>query len=179
MANIYPLPNQFVLDTDDHIKLGDSWHSFNHIKRIDEDKLSFVITDEDPFLIQENIGVNADDYYYLHVEMSIVAKTIYAQVFFSTVDNPNISMDKSLFFRIIPDGLSHSYYINMSHNNKWRGFVKTIRLDPAQYHDVYGWDKNYCDVFTIENVEFIKNIPDNIEECMTASDLKHNGFSFR
>lgn len=178
VANIYLLPNQTALDGDDHIILSNSWHSFNHVQQIDDDKLCFLITDEDPFIIQENIGINADEYDYLHVKMSTTAKTIYAQVYFSTVDNPHISMDKSLFFRITPDGLSHSYYINMSRNSKWRGFVKSIRFDPAQYHDDYGWDKNHYAICTIEKVEFIKRIPDGIEECMTASDLKDDGSTF-
>lgn len=178
IANIYPLPNQSTIDSNDHIVLSNSWHSFNHVQRINENKLSFVITDEDPFIVQENIGVNADEYNYLHVEMSTTVKTIYAQVYFSTIDNPHISMDKSIFFKILPDGLSHSYFINMSYNDKWRGFVKTIRFDPAQYHDDYGWDKNHYSICTIEKVEFVKNIPDGIEECMTASYLKDDGSTF-
>lgn len=177
-ANIYPLPNQSAPGANDHIILSDSWHSFHHIQQIDAEKLSFLITDEDPFIIQENIGVNADEYDYLHLRMSTIAKTIYAQVYFSTVENPNISMDKSLFFKIIPDGLYHSYYINMSHNSNWKGFVKTIRIDPAQYHDNYEWDKDHCDICTIDKVEFVKNIPNDLNECMTASDLKDDGSTF-
>lgn len=46
-------------------------------------------------------------------------------------------MDKSLFFKIIPDGQSHTYVINMARNDLWEGLVQTIRFDPAQFYEVY------------------------------------------
>lgn len=63
--------------------------------------------------------------------------TIYAQIYFTTLENPHISMDKSLFFKIIPDGQSHTYVINMARNDLWEGLVQTIRFDPAQFYEVY------------------------------------------
>lgn len=177
IANIFPLPNQYNIDLD-AITLNNSWHSYHHIEQINEGELNFLITDEDPFIVKDNIGVNADAYKYLHIEMCTTAKTIYAQVYFSTTDNPDITMDKSLFFKINPDGIFHSYYIKMSANNKWQGFVKSIRIDPAQYHDNYGWDSKRLDTCTISLVEFIKNIPDGVAECMTATDLEDDGSTF-
>ena len=176
--NVYPLPNQSIVKTSDCIVLNNAWHSFHHVQQLNEKELRFLITDEDPFLIQENIGVDANEFIYLHVKMTTTVKTIYAQVYFSTVENPHISMDKSLFFKIIPDGSSHSYYINMSHNSRWKGFVKAIRFDPAQYHDNYAWSKDRHEICTIEKIEFIKNIPTGFAECMTANSLEDDGSTF-
>lgn len=177
IANIFPLPNQHNNDLN-VITLDNSWHSYHHVEQLNEGILNFLITDEDPYIVKDNIGVNADIYQYLHIEMCTTAKTIYAQIYFSTIDNPGITMDKSLFFKINPDGFFHSYYINMSNNNKWRGFVKSIRIDPAQYHDNYEWDSKRLDTCTISIVEFTKKIPDGVIECMTATDLEDDGTTF-
>ena len=123
--------------------------------------------------------LHADEYKYLHVKMSTTVTTIYAQVFFSTVDNPYISMDKSLFFKIKPSEDLQSYYINMSHNSNWQGFVKTLRIDPAQYHDNYVWNGNNQEECVIEMVEFIKHIPDGEEECLIAMSLADDGSTFK
>ena len=87
-------------------------------------------------------------------------------------------MDKSLFFKIIPDGISHSYYINMSNNINWHGFVKAIRFDPAQYHDLYEWDNDEHNKCVIDKLEFLTSIPDDATECSTATNLKDDGSTF-
>lgn len=177
--NLYPLPNQIENTAQNYIELDDSWHGFHHLKRNNDQILKFIITDEDPFMIQDNIGLNADEYPYLHIEMSTTAKTIYAQIYFSTIDSPHVSVDKSLFFKIIPDGKTHSYFINMSANINWRGFVKAIRFDPAQFHDAYEWDKKSYSTCTIEKIGFMQAIPNGTRECMTAMNLKDDGSTFK
>ena len=178
---LYPLPNQKNNNPEENIVLSNSWQGYHHIQFENNrmGQLVLQIIDEDPYIIQENIGINADEYIYLHIKMSTTVQTVYAQVYFSTVDNPHISMEKSLFFKIIPDGVSHSYYINMSHNAFWHGFVKALRFDPAQYHDFYEWNHNKNTICTIEMVEFTKRIPDGTDECMTAISLKDDGSTFK
>ena len=102
----------------------------------------------------------------------------YAQVYFATIDNPYISMDKSLFYKIESDGNAHSYYIDMRHNRRWKGIVQKIRFDPAQYHDNYPRSESAAGECTIECIEFLSRMPDGEVECMVADQLKDDGSTF-
>ena len=179
--NLYPMFTQTNMEAIS-INLDDSWTGYHHARRItssDNDEFQLLLIDEDPFMVREKLGIDADKYSYLHIRMSTTANTIYAQIYFTTVDNPNISMDKSLFFKINPDGKTHSYYIKMAHNYMWHGVVQMIRFDPAQYHDDYTWERGMTSMCKIEKIEFLRNKPDDIIECMVASELQDDGSTFR
>lgn len=180
-VNVYPLSD---ITSADHVtlKMDDRWSGYHHAQRLDDTttgEMVLAITDEDPFVVREQVGVDADVCPYIRIKMSTTTNTIYAQLYFSTVDNPNVSMDKSLFFRIIPDGECHSYYINMSRHKQWHGLIQTIRFDPAQYHDDYLWNKDDTNVCKIKCIEFLKNKPDDVVECMVDTMIEENGSNFR
>lgn len=180
-VNVYALSDSAFSD---HVtlKMDDRWSGYHHVKRLDNiptGEMILSITDEDPFVVREQIGVYADACPYIHVRMSTTAPTIYAQIYFSTVSNPNLSMDKSLFFKIIPDGQYHSYYINMSQHNQWRGLIQTIRFDPAQFHDDYPWNKDEASECKLACMEFLKRKPDDVDECMTDYMIEEDGSNFR
>lgn len=180
-VNVYPL---FDITSADHVtlKMDDRWSDYHHVKRLDDTTIGemvLAITDEDPFVVREHVGVDADACPYIHIKMSTTVPTIYAQIYFSTVDNPNLSMDRSLFFKITPDDKCHSYYINMSRHNQWRGIIQTIRFDPAQFHDDYLWNKHDAGVCKLECVEFLKEKPDDANECMADTMIEDDGSNFR
>lgn len=161
MINLYSMNNQYDSDSIS-VCLPEGWQVDHHVKRVDSsDKkgLTLQITDEDPYIIRESICIDADMYPYFGICMSTTAKTNCAQIYFTTVDSPYISMDKSLFFNVIPDGKSHFYYIDMRHNDKWHGLVQTMRLDPAQFYDEYPWENNREAICNIENIMFLKELP--------------------
>ena len=163
------------------IELRGDWSGCHHLKFLDsstDKEMRMRITDEDPYIEKEQIYIDADHCPYLHIRMKTTAQTIYAQVYFATIDNPYISMDKSLFYKIELDDNMHSYYINMRHNRRWKGIVQKIRLDPAQYHDNYPWSKSAAGECTIECIEFLSRMPDGEVECMVADHLKDDGSTF-
>lgn len=159
------------------IALDNCWGGYHHMERLPfqtTHTLHLHIINEDPFLVREHLAVLADKYPYLHIRMSSTVNTIYAQVFFATMENSSISADKSLFFRINPDGQRHSYYIRMSNNPLWKGVVQTVRFDPAQYHGTYTWDEKEPNTCWIERIEFVKTMPTQCIECNVASLLQED-----
>ena len=179
IVNLYSFNN--MLNDKVTLDVYDNWQEYHHVKRINslDNKLTLLITDEDPYITRDKIGIDAENYPYLCIQMSTTASSIYAQIYFTTVDSPYISMDKSLFFKVIPDGESHLYCINMSKNSLWTGLIQTIRFDPVQYHGVYSWEKNNKNVCKIESITFSTEKPTNIDECMIAYKLNDDGSTFR
>lgn len=162
------------------VSLDESLYGYHDIQRIlsTNDMLQLKLIGEDPFIIKENISIDADKFSYLHIIMSSTAKTIYAQVYFSTIDNPYITEDKSLFFKVNPDGRPHSYYVRMSNNPLWSGIVQMLRLDPAQYHDIFDWKGEPEGVCNIEKFEFVQNKPHGEDDCQVAMGLREDGTTF-
>lgn len=177
----YPLMQKKDTGSVYSIDLDMSWSGYHHVRQLNilpPNEIALQVVDEDPYIEKEHICIDTDKYLYLHIRMRTTSKTIYAQVYFATIDNPYISMDKSLFFKIEPDGNMHSYYINMEHNRRWKGIVQKIRLDPAQYHDNYPWSESAAGECTIERIEFLSQMPDGEVECMVADQLKDDGSTF-
>lgn len=178
---VYPLLQKSNDGKAYSIDLDMTWSGYHHIKQLrmlPPNEITLQIIDEDPYIEKEHICIDTDKYQYLHIRMGTTAKTIYAQVYFATIENPYISMDKSLFFKINPDGNMHSYYIKMSHNRLWKGIVQKIRFDPAQYHDNYPWEEGSMGTCTIEHVEFLSQIPEEADACMVADYLEDDGSTF-
>lgn len=179
---VYPLKSELLDSTKYILDLKAEWSEYHHIIQMDSsatNRILLTIINEDPYMEKEGLYINADKFEYLHVRMSTTAKTIYAQIFFASVNSPYISVDKSLFFKIVPDGQMHDYYIKMTRNGKWHGIIKKIRLDPAQYHDIYLWEGNMNGVCEIECIEFLDKKPDYMDECMVADWLKDDGSTFK
>jgi len=53
-----------------------------------------------------------------------------AQIFWTRFDSPNFSEDKSVTFKVIPDGIYRTYKVNLSDSAGYRGVITGIRLDP-------------------------------------------------
>lgn len=177
----YSLMRKTDIDSAYSIDLDMSWSGYHHVKQLSilpPNEITLQVVDEDPYIEKEHVCIDTDKYPYLHIRMRSTTKTIYAQVYFATIDNPYISMDKSLFYKIESDGNMHSYYINMRHNRLWKGVVQKIRLDPAQYHDNYPWSENAGGECTIERIEFLSQMPEGEVECMVADQLKDDGSTF-
>ena len=178
--NVYPLDQKKNIDIV-KLPLDESWRGRHHLDCCwisDTNALLLSIQGEDPFIIKEEIGVDADIYPYIHIKMRTDVKTTYAQIFFATIELPNLSMNRSMFINIIPDGASHSYYVNMARHKQWRGIIKTIRFDPAQYHDIFLWDDDKGTMCMLECFEFVRNKPDNAEDCLTVIELEDDRSTF-
>ena len=66
-------------------------------------------------------------------------------VFFDTKDSPGLAADKvgnTQFAKYIDEGDGwYTVIVNMAINPKWKGTVTTLRLDPANAHGTYYFDK--------------------------------------
>ena len=178
---VYPLMQKGDNGSAYSIDLDMTWSGYHHVKQLSilpPNEITLQVVGEDPHIEKEHVCIDTDKYPYLHIRMRSTTKTIYAQVYFATIDNPYISMDKSLFYKIESDGNAHSYYIDMRHNRRWKGIVQKIRFDPAQYHDNYPWSKSAAGECTIECIEFLSRMPDGEVECMVADHLKDDGSTF-
>ncbi len=56
-----------------------------------------------------------------------------AELFYTTVDSPYLSQDKSVRFHINPNDDMRTYTIDMREHEKWKGLVRSFRLDPVHY----------------------------------------------
>lgn len=95
--------------------------------------MRFHITGTDPYMTYDHLGINADTIKYIHIRMTTNDSSDASQLFFSTVENPYISSDQSVTFRVIPDGEMRTYTIDMREHPNWKGLVRLIRFDPADY----------------------------------------------
>lgn len=137
---LFPFENQMQTEKFINIPIDNKWNISHHVDITnDNNKLTLTYTGEDPFIIRDRIGIDADHYNILNISMSILSNTIYAQVFFITTDSPGWSGEKSAYFRVIPDGSPHSYYIDMKSNPQWVGKICSLRIDPSQFCIKYPW----------------------------------------
>lgn len=173
-VNVYSLVNHSSSDNI-VLEMNGQWNGYHHVSRLEQvatDEMMLVVTGEDPFIIREKIGVDADSYPYIHIRMSTTVQTIYAQIYFATLDNPAISQERSLFFQTIPDGEYHSYYVHMSEHAQWQGLIETIRFDPAQFSKTYPWNKSNSSICQISHFELLKSKPNGAVACVVMSDLQ-------
>ena len=136
------------------------WHNFHHIENIvyKETYIKFNITGIDPNMTYNNLGVNADHVKYIQVRMKTNDKICLSKIFFSTVDSPNISPEKSVEFHIHPDDNMRTYTIDMSEHPKWKGLIQTIRLDPIECKRDQIQDLEYAEC-CLESISFTKHPP--------------------
>ncbi|MFR1518449.1 MAG: hypothetical protein ACLSVG_06705 [Clostridia bacterium] len=111
------------------------WQDFHDIRNVkyDASGMRFHITGTDPYMTYDHLGINADTIKYIHIRMKTNDSSDASQLFFSTVENPYISSDQSVTFRVIPDGEMRTYTIDMREHPNWKGLVRSIRFDPADY----------------------------------------------
>ena len=101
---------------------------------------------------KEAMDVNIDDCDYVRVTMraqkDIDTDVLTAYLFFATDDYPNVEEPTRTAFQIPNGGDMATYYVKMSGNNRWRGNLKTLRLDPTNGGS-----------FELDSIEILQNDP--------------------
>jgi len=85
----------------------------------------------DPQLWSPRTFWQARDASVLRIEAAFNTTQKSATVFFSTLKENRISADKSLSFDIKPDGQFHTYDVDLSPSQKYKGVITRLRLDPV------------------------------------------------
>ena len=80
-----------------------------------------------------------------------------AELFYITVDSPYLSQDKSARFHINPNDNIRTYTIDMREHEKWKGLVRSFRLDPVHY--LRGQVRNKDSICRIESINFTSEKP--------------------
>lgn len=111
------------------------WHSYNDMDNIQYENgaMVFDITGIDPFMICDDINIDADKIKYINIRMQSTDDSDIAELFYTTVDSPYLSQDKSVRFHINPNDDMRTYIIDMREHEKWKGLVCSFRLDPVHY----------------------------------------------
>lgn len=95
--------------------------------------LTTISIGDDPYMNYEPTKINASEYSELVIRMK-TSKGKSAQVFWST-DSESLSESTSMRFSIISDGKFHDYIVPVGRNNKWKGIITSLRLDPTESAD--------------------------------------------
>ncbi len=93
-------------------------------------ELRVKLENNDPQIISPLGFWHASDAPHLQIEAACRLHNGNAQVFWGRMDSPDFSEDKSLWFRLIPDGKYHRYTLNLSAAPQYKGVVTRLRLDP-------------------------------------------------
>lgn len=111
------------------------WHGYHDMDNIrcESGVLVFNIVGIDPFMTCDDINIDADRIKYIHVRMQSTDESDIAEIFFTTVDSSSLSQDKRIRFHIQPNDSMRTYTIDMHGNEKWKGLVRSIRIDPVHY----------------------------------------------
>ena len=85
----------------------------------------------DPYMVRPTCRIAPDTVKTIVIRMSVSAGPG-AQFFWITESSPQFAEDKSLRFRVTPDGQFHEYRLNVGPHALWQGqTIKGIRLDPT------------------------------------------------
>jgi hypothetical protein len=111
----------------------EGWLAANDVTDFDvsDGCMSGVAIGNDPYLIRPNVRILGDDCKKIRIRMSVTGGTS-AQFYWATEDSPQFSEDKSIHFKVLPDGQFHIYEIDVGSHAMWRGKrIRAIRLDPT------------------------------------------------
>ena len=138
----------------------DRWHNHNDMDNIQYENgvMIFKITGIDPYMICDDINIDADKIKYINIRMQSTDDSDMAEVFFTTVDSPYLSQDKAIRFHINPNDDMRTYTIDMREYEKWKGIVRSIRLDPVHYMKNQTGNKNNS-TCSIESISFTAEKP--------------------
>jgi len=124
-------------DFDDGSPQG--WRALHHVEdfEVADGMLQCRVTGIDPYIVRENLEVDASTIRAICVRMSVTGGGT-AQLFWRTKDSPRWGEDKRINFSITPDGKMHDYRILIGEHQLWRGTITGIRLDPTSGSDGVG-----------------------------------------
>lgn len=69
-------------------------------------------------MICDDINIDADKIKYINIRMQCTDDSDIAELFFTTMDSPYLSQDKSICFHINPNDDMRTYTIDMSKHEK-------------------------------------------------------------
>ncbi|TSA33687.1 MAG: hypothetical protein D4R65_07350 [Verrucomicrobiaceae bacterium] len=105
--------------------------------------LTGVTSGKDPFFAKPSLSLAASEVSSVTVRMKIqtadgqpVNDPGKAQLFWTTVTEPDCTEEASIPIKLIGDGEWHDYTIDVAGNENWRGTVTMLRLDPCSRIDV-------------------------------------------
>ncbi len=88
------------------------------------------LTDKDPQMIGPPGIWKASDAPVIRIRAAFRTTESTAQIFWSRYDSPEFSADKSVTFKVVPDGIYRTYEVNLAASPGYRGMITGIRLDP-------------------------------------------------
>jgi hypothetical protein len=124
------LAEEIAFDFDDSLC---GWLPAHHISELVpvDGALFGRISGPDPYLVRGMVRVRGDECPILKLRMRVTAGSG-GQIFWSTDQSPGFEEDRSLRFKIIPDGRFHDYRLEMGQHPMWAGQTITgLRLDPC------------------------------------------------
>ncbi len=97
-----------------------NWRGYNDMDNIRYEKgmMIFNITGIDPFMMCDDINIDADKIKYINIRMQSTDDSDIAELFFTTMDSHYFSQDKSVRFHINPNDEMRTYTIDMSKHEK-------------------------------------------------------------
>lgn len=96
--------------------------------------LDVQLTQEDPALISPRFVVAAESAPVLIVEAAFENMAApQMQVFWSSLEEPGLSQERSLRFAGTVDGKYHEYRVRLTDSPAYRGTITQLRLDPADH----------------------------------------------
>lgn len=111
----------------------EGWLAVNDVTNLDvsDGCMTGVAIGNDPYLIRPNVKIVGDDCKKIRIRMSVTGGTS-AQFYWTTEDSPQFGEDKSIHFKVFPDGQFHIYELDAGSHAMWRGKrIRAIRLDPT------------------------------------------------
>ena len=109
------------------------WHALNATDSGWRESDGLVVTANaaDPQFISPLFFTRAEETGTLTIEAAFTTSEDHAQIFWSTLDAPNFSEERSLKFPIQGDGKMRTYVVHLTDSPKYRATILQLRLDPA------------------------------------------------
>ena len=95
-------------------------------------ELSVPLTLDDPALISPPFAVAAGSAPTLIIEAAFEGLKARPQVFWTTLDEPATSGERSVRFDATPDGALRQYRVRLADSAHYRGLITGLRIDPAE-----------------------------------------------
>lgn len=137
----YDFPPQAPVTAWDFERDAQGWAPMMSVSkfRAEDGALHFTTDSNDPAIHIATPHLQAEDFTALVVEMRLTGETdrpSALQVFFAPGGTAT-SEATSLTTPVRIDGQTHTYRLNLSNHNRWRGRISRLRLDPCSQRDVH------------------------------------------
>lgn len=110
---------------------------------------SFSIIGKDANILCTRCSIDPCNAKYIYIRYKIIGYSAVGQVFFNTINAPQLSEKRSKIFTVSPNDTMQEYIIDMSDCPEWKDGITAVRIDPTGY-DV-GEDQNVtCEIESIE-----------------------------